>query len=170
MERNATPALRFGIFSLLFFIAWQACVKPPDYPKEPVIEFSNISKTLMKQGKNGEDSVSITFNYTDGDGDLGYPDDSGGTSIFVKDGRDNFEKYEYKLPYVEPQGTGNGISGTITIKLPTSCCIEIRNGQSIACEGLNIALDSVTYLIRIKDRAGHFSNEISTPIIQLKCQ
>jgi hypothetical protein len=171
MERVLNIRLFFFMLSLTALFLYNACVKPPDYPKEPVIEFASISKQLMKQGKNGEDSISVTFNYTDGDGDLGFPSNEPGTSIFVRDGRDSFLKYEYKIPYIEPQGTGNGISGTININIPTSCCIQIdANGTPLACELAMIPFDTIQYLIRIKDRAGNLSNEIVTPPIRLKCQ
>lgn len=159
-------------FMVLVLITAQFCVKPPDYPKEPVIEFVGLSKNILQQGKAIGDSLSIKFSYTDGDGDLGYPKPDPTASVFVRDDRDSFSKFEYQLPYVEPQGAGNGISGEISIVLPTSCCIYVTpEFQKLACDlvPLDFQYDTLFYFISIRDRAGHMSNEIKAGPILLKC-
>jgi hypothetical protein len=71
------------------------CATPPDYPNEPVITFKSISRNYMKQNSNSlADSLLLTFSFTDGDGDLGSNDSVG---VFIKDGRDGFEKPPYKI-------------------------------------------------------------------------
>ena len=170
MRKLFTPTLLLLLFALL---ANQFCVKPPDYPKEPVIEFTGLSKTVLQQGKSKGDSLSITFSYTDGDGDLGFPKTDATTSVFVRDDRDSFSKFEYQLPYVEPQGASNGISGEISIVVPTSCCIFVTNeGQKLACDLVpnDFLYDTLYYFIKIRDRAGHMSNEIKAGPITPKCQ
>ena len=159
-----------SVVSLVFLV--QSCVQAPDYPKEPVIEYIGISKSLMQQGQGYQDSLFVTFSFTDGDGDLGYPETDPTASVFIRDSRDSFPKPPLQLPYVEPQGAGNGISGEITVKLPTTCCIYTSpEGIKFACEdATQIAFDTFYYYISIKDRAGHASNEIKTEAIRLKCQ
>ncbi|MFM7154858.1 MAG: hypothetical protein ACKO4W_16000 [Bacteroidota bacterium] len=128
---------------------------------------------MMQQGRSEGDSVIISFSYTDGDGDLGYPKSDTTTSVFVKDNRDSFVKFKYKLPYVDPQGAGNGISGQVSIVIPTSCCIfETPEGIKLACENVppSFQYDTLYYFIRIRDRAGNISNEIKAGPIGLKCQ
>ena len=159
------------MLGVLVFSA-QFCVKPPDYPKEPVIEFIGLSKNVLQQGKSSGDSLSISFSYTDGDGDLGYPSTEAVPSVFVRDDRDSFTKFEYRLPYVEPQGAGNGISGEISIVLPTSCCIYVTpGGQKLACDLVpnDFLFDTLYYFIAIRDRAGNKSNEIKAGPILLQC-
>jgi len=159
-----------GTFVLLTFPG--SCVKPPDYPNTPVIKFKRISKTQLKQGTQGEDSLTVVFTYTDGDGDLGFPNNDAQASIFVQDARDSFPKYSYKIPYVEPQGTGNGISGEISIVLPTTCCIYTTpQGIKLSCDQVpkTFKSDSLYYRIRIRDRAGNMSNTITTDKITLVC-
>ncbi len=149
-----------------------ACVKPPDYPNTPVITFKSISKNQMRQGTQGEDSLTVVFSYTDGDGDLGFPGNDPQPSIFIQDARDSFPKYSYKIPYVEPQGTGNGISGDISIVLPTTCCIYVNpQGVKLACKNVPafFTQDEFFYRISIKDRAGNVSNTIETDKIKLLC-
>lgn len=164
---------------ILFFLAFvsllgsPACVQPPNYSDEPVIEFISLSKSLMQQGQNFSDSLFVTFSFTDGDGDLGFPPTDPTPSVFVRDSRDSFPKPPLQLPYVEPQGAGNGISGEITVKLPTVCCIYTnQEGIKLACENVPsfYQFDTFSYFIKIRDRAGHESNEIRTDIIQLRCQ
>ncbi|MBX2891936.1 MAG: hypothetical protein KF734_13480 [Saprospiraceae bacterium] len=159
-------ALLLATVSICFF---QFCVKPPDYPKEPFIEFVSLSKNIMRQSKLGLDTVLVTFSFTDGNGDLGSVDNE--PSIFIEDGRDSFPQEPYAIPYIEPQGAGNGISGTITVALPTTCCIYTdENGFKFSCETVPVAFDTLTYLISIKDRAGNVSNKITTPPIVLICK
>jgi len=163
----------FAIVALFF--AFQYCVQPPDYPLEPVIEYVGLSKNLMQQGTGNEDFLFVTFSFTDGDGDLGYPETDPTASVFIRDSRDSFGKPPLQLPYVEPQGAGNGISGEIMIKLPTVCCIyidPIDPDNKLACEDVpsTMTFDTFHYFIKIRDRAGHESNEIKTEAITLKCQ
>lgn len=167
--------MKKSVFTVAIFIAvlavWslQNCVKPPNYPNEPVIEFAAMSKNFMRQTPLGPDSILISFNFTDGNGDLGSR--NGEPNIFIKDGRDSFDKPPYQIPYIEPQGAGNGISGTIYIVVPTTCCIYIdSNGIPRACADVPIPFDTLTFLISIKDRAGNLSNEIETPPIGLICK
>jgi hypothetical protein len=151
----------------------QFCVKPPNYPIEPKIEFKRLSKSLMKQKAFGSDSVSITFSFTDGDGDLGFEDNT--SSIFLVDTRDNVEKTPYALPFLGLQGVGNGISGEVSIVFANSltCCVYPLDTGILPCDTLPRvpqARDTVSFRIRIKDRAGHFSNEIETAPIFLICK
>lgn len=158
-----------SILLLSALILLPFCVKPPNYPDEPVIEFKSLSKNVMYQSTFGQDSVVITFTFTDGDGDLGFKDFE--ESIFIVDGRDTFSKPSYRIPYIEQQGAGNGISGDISIVVPTTCCIYPK--PYIPCDTSQNApqqLDTVFYWIRIKDRAGHISNEIQTAPITLICR
>ena len=152
----------------------QSCVQPPDYPKEPVIQYIGLSKNLMQQGTGYQDSLFVIFSFTDGDGDLGYPESDPTPSVYIRDSRDSFPKPPIQLPYVEPQGAGNGISGEITVKLPTTCCIYTYpgGGQPVACEDVPnfVQFDTFYYFIKIRDRAGHESNEIKTEAIRLRCQ
>ncbi len=167
--KKMTLHAAFWSTALLLTGLFQFCVQPPDYPDEPVIEFMSLSKNVMKQTPLGPDSILISFNFTDGNGDLGSV--NGEPNIFIKDGRDGFDKPPYQIPFIPPQGAGNGISGMISIVVPTTCCIYIDpNGFPLACDDVPIPFDTLTYLISIKDQAGHESNQIETPPIGLICK
>ena len=153
---------------------FQFCVNPPNYPKEPVIEFKSISKTQMFQDIDAlpADSIVLTFTYTDGDGDIGSMGADSSSSLFFIDQRDNKTLVPaYRLPFIEPQGTGNGISGEISVRLGQTCCIFIGpGGIPQTCEDVPTAKDTVIYSVYIRDRAGHESNRILTPPITLICK
>lgn len=160
------------IAAVVALLTFSYCIQPPDYPVEPVIEYIGVSKNLLRQGEGYSDSLLVTFSFTDGDGDIGYPANDPTPSVFIRDSRDGFEKPPLQLPYVEPQGASNGISGEITVKLPTTCCIFISpQGIPFACEEVpfSVKFDTFFYYIRIRDRAGNLSNEIQTEPIQLQC-
>jgi hypothetical protein len=165
-------ALSMSILLVLAFL-FQYCVQPPDYPIEPIITFKSLSKKQMPQRNLGTDSVAITFSFTDGDGDLGFEDNE--NSIFLTDTRDNVEKLPYSIPFVGLQGVGNGISGDITVIFANNltCCIYSIDSGRIPCDTsfrVPDAFDTLSFKIRIKDRAGHFSNTIETDPLYLKCK
>jgi hypothetical protein len=145
-------------------IGMAACVRPPDYPIEPQIVFSSLSKTMMRQGTGQQDSLWLTVTFTDGDGDLGSNDS---LNVFVTDKRyPNRVAETFRMPYVPEQGAGNGISGNIKLLLFTTCCNVIP-----PCEpSITKPIDTLVYQIAIKDRAGHKSNVIETPNIYLQCR
>lgn len=160
------------IATALTALIFAYCVQPPDYPIAPVIEYIGVSKNLLRQGEGYSDSLLVSFSFTDGDGDIGYPASDPTPSVFIRDSRDEFEKPPLQLPYVEPQGASNGISGEITVKLPTTCCIYISpEGIPFACDDVPFAIkfDTFFYYIKIRDRAGNESNEIQTELIRLQC-
>ena len=155
---------------LLLFIAGvflTGCLQPPDYPIEPVIAFERLSKDVLIQDQLNTDSLLITISFTDGDGDIGLED--GGFDLFITDTRDNFMPPAYRLPKVPEQGIGNGVSGDISFVVYTTCCF-FPNGQDPCTPSTTYPVDTLTYLIFMKDRAGHESNTIETPPIQVLCQ
>lgn len=170
MQKNTL--LGTAVIILGGFTLFQYCVKPPEYPVEPIIAFKSMLKNTMKQNGLGSDSLVITFTFTDGDGDLGFEDNS--KSIFLVDTRDDVEKLPYSIPFVGLQGVGNGISGEITVKFANSqtCCIYDPNTGVPPCDVKDAPelRDTLSFRIRIKDRAGHFSNEIETDPIYLLCK
>ena len=56
------------IFASLFVLLVTACYEPPEYPDNPIISFKDLR---FIQVDDGQDSLILTFNFTDGDGDLG---------------------------------------------------------------------------------------------------
>jgi hypothetical protein len=163
--------LSFFLLPALAIFVTAACVKRPDYPIEPVLNFKGMNKQVIAQGSPSAaaDTLAITFGFTDGDGDLGYAD--GTLDIFLTDSRDGFEE-TLKLPVIPAQGSGNGISGEITVLVfnkPFNICCTYPNGQVPCTPSTVFPIDTFSYAIRIRDRAGHFSNSVQTGVVSILC-
>ncbi|MEL7423648.1 MAG: hypothetical protein AAFN81_11690 [Bacteroidota bacterium] len=162
-------ALRVSLLGLLLTTMIAACVNPPDYPDTPVIEYTGVNKTTINQfiPSLPADTLAIFFSFTDGDGDLSSEDS---TDVFLYDSRFPEFPNTYKIPLIPDEGTGNGIRGDITVRIQNAfniCCIE--NG--FACPpNPTIDLDTFSYEIQIRDRAGNFSNRIRTETLGIRCR
>lgn len=161
---------------VLFILSTQSCVEPPRFPNEPAIELVSVSADTIQQL---QDSLYIEFTFTDGDGDLGFEDFSTDDcelcdsscyshptfSLFILDSRfinivngDTIRCLKtFNVPYVPPKGATDAISGSFTVLLTNEFCIPGK------------AVDTVSYSIVVKDRAGNFSNRISTDKIIILC-
>jgi len=154
------------ICTILVYVTISSCVNPPDYPDEPVIGFIGMTNNTMNQGfgLDGEDYTEITFSFQDGDGDLGDTI----ANVFLVDKRDGVQSHSFTVDVIPPQGAANGISGEITIKVPTTCCIS--DNTPVPCQPDPIdPVDTIVYEIRINDRAGNESNMVETSPIYLQC-
>lgn len=156
----------FYFCSLILFAL--ACNKVDPISPVPTLEFVSLSKDTIIQGRQVNDSLTITLNFEDGDGDIGFDDNA--ANIFIRDSRDNFVK-EYASPVIPISGAANGVSGEIRILITTLfnvCCIY-DTGQDPCTPGTNQKFNELTYTIYIVDRAGNQSNEVTTSNIFLRC-
>lgn len=162
--------LLFGIATLSF--AFYACVNPPDYPDVPEITYEGVNKTTVYQdiAANPNDTLIVFFSFTDGDGDLSIEDT---TDIFLIDSRSPGFTIPKAIPDIPEEGTGNGLSGDIILRIPNKpsgiCCIDINTGI-VCAPNPNQLIDTFSYSIQIRDRAGNFSNLIRTEPITILCQ
>lgn len=155
---------RNTLYLLLSLLAL-SCIKPPDYPDEPELEFMGLSKDTMLQSSFNIDSVVVALSFTDGDGDIG-SDDS--LNVFVTDLRDGFLAHKFRMPKVPAEGANNGISADLFIVLYTTCCVY-DNGDPPCIPSNLIPTNSVQYGIYITDNSGNKSNSVETPPITLLC-
>ena len=137
------------------------CQKPPDFSTTPVIKFVNFNLTTVHPDK---DSLKLTFSFTDGDGDLGYQqgqNTNGDTTIHITDVRVDKKDYTYvlEMPYIDAKGSYKQISGNVVIDMINIC----------HCRPDHLNTDTVWYRVKVRDRAGHESNEITTPQVILQC-
>ncbi len=163
---------RFNALILLVVVLIWGCVDPPDYPDAPVIKFEGLSKQIMKQGSENQDTMIVRFSFTDGDGDLGAtssPTDPVDPNVFLIDSRDGYEGNQFQIPFIPEAGAGNGISGTIDLKVYNSCCI-FTDGTIPCGTSPTKTMDTLFYTLYIKDRAGHRSNDIQVGPIYLRCE
>lgn len=144
------------VSSLLIY----GCVEPPDYPKEPVIEFISVSsnqliaQTIPEDSNRDLDTLYIKFSFTDGDGDLG----TDSINVFVTDRRTGNADEVYSIGQIPEAGATNGISGEIMVMIPEVFCFPNSEPR-----------DTLVYDIQIFDKAGNASNIIETTPIILVC-
>ena len=169
---NYTRPLLWLIVAATVLTGAAACVSPPEYPDEPVIEFAGLSKPTIYQFTNGpRDSVTLSIDFTDGDGDLSIVDS---TDIFLRSSQFDEITLPINLPEIPREGTGNGISGTIEIDLINTaldiCCIRMRGSRIETCiEDAGMPTDTVSFSIQVRDRAGNRSNVVRTEPITILC-
>ncbi len=155
---------------VLLLLATFSCVEGPDFDVVPRIEFRSMSGDQLRQSGEGVDSLHIVIYFEDGDGDLGTEANSG--DIELVDSRTGFSLPRSSIPMVPLLGAKNGISGELNINLSfipgiDMCCI-LPNGRT--CEQLDgYPQDTLYYLIRIRDRAGNWSNQVTTDPIYVRC-
>ena len=118
----------------------------------PLIELQSISPDTIHQLA---DSLVFQIKYTDGDGDLGdYDADT--LSFWITDNRFPLTE-KFHIPPLAPAGTTVAISGTLNAVL-----------DHIILKDQNASSESATFTVKLKDRAGNWSNEITTaPVIIL---
>lgn len=112
----------------------------------PYIELRSVSPTTVTEY---EDSILFEIFYQDGDGDLGFESPDSMT-LFIIDTR-IFTVEEYYIPLLAPAGTELTIQGVLDVKLDRTIMIDDSNPS-----------ETVQFKLQIKDRAGHFSNFVTT--------
>lgn len=162
--------MKQGLFIFIVLVLG-GCINPPDFPDEPVLTFTGLSTTSMDQGKINEDFVKVFFSFTDGDGDLGQPNNQGNGrtfDVFIKDLRTGIVQESLFFPYIPPKGASNGVEGTGEILIFTTCCLP--EAANAPCEpGINVLTNDLQYEIYVIDRDGNESNRMVTDIITLNC-
>jgi len=116
----------------------------------PLINFKSVSATTLVQFK---DSLVITFEYTDGDGDIGEenPDKN---DLQIKDSRLSKPDFYFVKP-LAPPGSSINIKGTIAVQMKNTFLLGTANSEI------------TTFELRLRDRAGNWSNSIVTPVITI---
>ncbi|HEX3005997.1 MAG TPA: hypothetical protein VHO90_00115 [Bacteroidales bacterium] len=160
----------FNILVALFvFVSiLMSCQKIESYSEVPNIEFDSYRVfDTVRSSDFKQRIITIKFKFVDGDGDLGYrqglDDSATSTNLF-------FKRFENR----------NGIMMNVDSLLAKPTQFTIRYDDAMAREGQNktlkgsikvdldellIKYDTIRYEFYIKDRAGNFSNIVSTPEI-----
>lgn len=154
----------FLLTSLLVTATW-SCTSPSEFSEIPEINFRNFNKGTLIQGSQNQDTIILTIDFRDGDGDLGM---NGATNIEVKDTRlTTAVPFTFSIPELPVQGAENGISGTMQIKLFSVCCFQ----GAVSCEPFpDMPEDELIFSVQIFDNAGNESNVIMTDPVRLLCQ
>jgi hypothetical protein len=120
------------------------------YDEVPEINLISIEPTTVKQF---QDTLVITIEYKDGDGDLGYehPDS---LSLSVLDARLNAPDFYFVKP-LAPLGSTIAIQGELRFKLRSAFILGAGNQET------------TSYTVKLKDRKGNWSNEVVTPKVTI---
>ena len=161
-------------WTLIMAVSLFACSEAPEYPFEPVITYEGLSRITIPQSSNSVeqlDTLIIRIGFTDGDGDLG---DRDSINIFMKDSRDGFE-HVFKINEIPELGSSRSISGEIAVKLTNSpatryFCCTFPNTRVTCVPSTEFPFDTMSYSIRVRDRAGNVSNTIRTETFRVLCQ
>lgn len=141
-----------GLVIVLFaFLFLNSCKKKEEleYDNTPNITFQSISPGTVTAY---QDSVTISIQYTDGDGDLG-ENVSGVENAFIKDLRTDLT-YGLRIRQLSPDNSEIIIKGIINLVIP-AVGLNDANGQS----------ESASFEVYIEDRAGNKSNRVTTTAI-----
>lgn len=126
-----------------------ACKKEAVMPSTPEIALISLSPSEVQAFG---DHVALRFSYKDGDGDLGQSDPDAFT-LEVKDSRLSTADW-YHIPPLAPPGEEVAIQGELAVELNTLFLLG------------NSGEETLTYTIRLHDRAGNVSNTLqSGPIV-----
>ncbi|MEN0047377.1 MAG: hypothetical protein AAF806_09995 [Bacteroidota bacterium] len=161
------------LFGFILFMA--SCIQPPEFSNIPEIEYVGINKKQVVQGSGAnQDTLIVEFSYTDGDGNIGAVADSFFNNIIFIDNRIGLETFS-GVPTIPRQGVGSGISGVISVEIPTAnqgvCCIyDDKNRQDPCTPSTLFPTDTFTYTIYIMDQDLNESNRIETEPIVVLCQ
>lgn len=142
-----------AIIAFCFFLAATFCgCSDEESPLDiiPEIRLKEIAPTTVVQFR---DSIRIVIEYEDGDGDVGYWN-SDSLALSVHDLRLASPDYYYVRP-LTPAGNSLAITGTIRIVIRST--FLLGNGNS----------EKTRYEIKLKDRAGHWSNTVATPEVTI---
>ncbi len=134
----------------LLLILLSACKKDEE-PKIPVIKLIDITPLSLVQF---DESVYITIRYSDIDGDLGY-EDPDEYAIQVKDNRLVNPDW-YHISPLAPIESNVAIEGELTIKI--NSLFLLGNGSQ----------ELTSFTIKMVDRAGNWSEEITTPQVTIR--
>ncbi|MEL6944451.1 MAG: hypothetical protein AAFO82_17455 [Bacteroidota bacterium] len=172
--------IRTFLLLSVFIIFVASCIQPPEYSNTPEIQYVGINKQEIVQGSGrNQDELIVEFSYTDGDGNIGARQDSLMQNSFFNnivfiDNRTGLETFN-GVPTIPRQGVGSGISGVISVKIPTElqgvCCIyDDKDGEDPCTPSTTFPTDTFTYTIYIIDQDFNESNRIETEPIVVLCQ
>lgn len=165
LRNYAAPGL-----TLLSLTAMTACLQPPDYPLEPVLTFEGISRDSMIQGAGTNDSIAVLLSFTDGDGDIAPTDDDADPNVFLVNRRTGEEQSRFVLNPIPEEGAENGISGSLQLRVYTTCCDYPDFVTALLCSPSDqYPVDTLSLEAYLVDRAGNESNRVDLPPVYLIC-
>ncbi len=140
-----------GLFLLL--LGLMACGNKDPFPYDisPELRLISAGPEILREF---QDSLIVVLEYKDGDGDIGFenPDSA---ALWVQDIRLSKPDPYFVKPLSPPNGEQVSIQGTLRFRLRGTFIFG------------NADMEKTVFKIRLKDRAGHWSEEVSTPEITI---
>ena len=146
--------MRILIFISILFVFVSSCKKDTDeiqVDEIPKLELLSVEPLDIQQF---EEKLFVYLNYEDGNGDLGQLDPDS-TSLTIKDSRLQFED-KYHIPPLAPLEEEIQIKGVLKVEIKNTFLLGTADKETY------------NYEIKIKDRAGNWSNTVSTPLITVR--
>jgi len=170
----------FRTFSLICVLGLfcTSCVKKENYPDYPVITYNSFTP-FCSGGKT--DSAYLRINFTDGNGQIGYPANQSGvipdfyivplvdsangyfTPIIFPSpytSNDTIISFSYQIPNITPAGSDKELNGIIQINLENAIQ-EISSIPPVTNHNFNV----LRFQVWIYDLQGNKSNVITTPTV-----
>lgn len=146
---------------ILILLLCTSCYDAPSYSNIPHIRLKevNASRPVPISG----DSVIVVIEFQDGDGDLGRRNAADTIpNLFIVDKRFGIvDSQSFSIPYIPPKGSVKDVSGEISLNLLSKIyCNPFTPG---------LLMDTLEFEFQVRDRAGNFSNKISTGQIAIQC-
>lgn len=144
--------MKIGFYILIFSLAigFVSCSKDKATGGAPVIKLISVSSTDIKEFR---DSLVIVLEYTDTDGDIGESDPDK-NSLQIKDRRLSNADFYFVKP-LSPPDSEIKITGRIEVQIKNTFLLGTGNTEITQFD------------IKLRDRAGHWSNSINTPEISI---
>lgn len=140
------------MIAMTLFMALQSCTKEDPITESPVplIRLISVSSKNLKQFK---DSLVIVIEYTDADGDIGEtnPDIN---DLEIKDQRLSKADYYFVKPLTPPNANIK-VTGTIAVQIKNTFLLGSADSENTSFE------------LRLRDRAGNWSNSVKTAVITI---
>lgn len=166
-------------FICLLGLLYASCVKKENYPDIPAITYNSFTTYCDAVVPTKTDSAFLRVNFTDGNGDIGYPAGQEGVApdFFIipmnlntltgkydtivipssNTGNDTTLSFSYQIPNITPTGSDKELNGIIQINLENA--ISVITEVPIPNHNVN----SLQFKVWMFDRAGNKSNVLITP-------
>lgn len=150
-------SFRIILFWVSFSLVFTACEKEEIKPSDPLPTVSLvpvISLGNMPDSYTQFDDVVLYLNYIDGNGDLGF-EDADTPVVYVTDNRNDIELNFHVQP-LSPPGVEIAIQGQLEVVVENVILLSQSNSS-----------ETVTFSVKIIDRAGNWSNLVTTPVLTI---
>lgn len=165
-------SIRFYIFICLLFLLHSSCTRQTTYPDTPIISYNSFTPFYF--GSSAKiDSAYLRINFTDGNGDIGYPAQQENAPhnfyaiallyTYKTKTYDSFVPFMYNIPDITPSGSNKALKGIIQINLE-SFLQQYVNDVFIQNPSFDTVADqhNIEFKVWLYDRMGNKSNILIT--------